>query len=358
MRNASSSLESLVAAAVRAPSGDNTQPWRFRLDEEAGRVVFLLDETRDPSPMNSGQRMSRMAVGAALENLVREASRRGGTASEESAAPPALAAVRVSLPGGASGNGGGDPAILVRVTNRRPYDGRPVPASTLAELAAATPPLRGVTTHWITGDERMRVLGSLVGRADAAMFAAPAMLAAFLRKVRFDVSAAAEIDDGLSTGSLELSAADRFLLLILQRLPHGFIRAAGVLRTMGARSRKLVAASSGLSLVVAPDGNPETDLVVGRAMERAWLALAEKGIATQPMQSLLVLENALDHGLALPGLSTPVLAALHDDFRAAAPEIAGRRPAFLMRFGYAPPPSARVGRLPVEAVIERDGAAR
>lgn len=126
---------------------------------------------------------------------------------------------------------------------------------------------------------------------------------------------------------------------------------------MGARSKKLVTGSAGLCLVVAPDGNPETDLVVGRAMERAWLALTEKGLATQPMMSLLVLENALDHSLVLPGLSTDVLAALRDDLRAAAPEIAGRRPAFLLRFGYAPPPSARVGRLPVEAVIERDAAA-
>ncbi len=349
------SLVSLVAAAVRAPSGDNTQPWRFRLDEAAGRVTFLLDETRDPSNWNAGQRMARIAVGAALENLVREAARRGGTVVEETPAPPALAALRVSLRDGTAPD---DPAIRVRVTNRRRYDGRPMPAAVLAELAAATPPVRGVTTHWITGGERLREMGVLLGRADAAMFAAPEMLAALLRNIRFDVPAFAEVDEGLSTGSLELTAAERVLFPLLPRLPHGLLRATGTFRRMGARTRSLVAGSSGLCLVVAPDGKPETDIVVGRAMQRAWLSLTERGLAVQPMMSLLGLEGVFEFGRDVAGLPRSVYVALRDDLRAAVPEIAGRRPAFMMRFGYAPAPSARVGRLPVAAVVETEPRAR
>ena len=50
-------IETLLAAAVHAPSGDNTQPWRFELDAGQGRIVLHLDPTRDPSPMNAGQRL-------------------------------------------------------------------------------------------------------------------------------------------------------------------------------------------------------------------------------------------------------------------------------------------------------------
>lgn len=345
----STSLATLVAAAVRAPSGDNTQPWRFRLDEAAGRVTFLLDETRDPSNWNAGQRMARIAVGAALENLVREAVRRGGTVVEEAAAPPALAAVRVSLPDRAAPD---DPGIRARVTNRRRYDGRPVSAALLAELAAATPPDRGVTTHWITGRERLRELGVLLGRADVAMFNAPEMFEALVRNVRFEAPALAEVDEGLSLGSLELSAAERVLFPLIPRLPHGLLRATGTFRRLGDRSRTYLAGSSGLCFVVAPDGTPETDLVVGRATERAWLGLTEKGLAAQPMMSLLGLEGVFEFGRDVDGLSRSVYIALRDGLRAAVPEIAGRRPAFMMRFGYASAPTARVGRLPVAAVVE------
>lgn len=344
-----SPLRSLVEAATRAPSGDNTQPWRFALDESAGRIGIHLDETRDPSPMNAGQRMARIALGAALENLLREAEHRGWAFTLERAVPPALAAVRVKVREGAAP---GDAAIPARVTNRRPYDGRPAPEAVLSKLSSLTAPLDGVTTHWITGPERLTTLGALVGRADATTFAVPAMLAAFLRKVRFDVPPDAHVDDGLSTASLEFSAAERILLRALPWLPHGLLKAAGAFRMMRARSRKLVAGSSGLCLLAAQD-EAATDLTVGRAMQRAWLALTEQGLAVQPMMSLLVLENVLDHGLDLPTLSRKTLVELRDALRAAVPEIAGQRPAYLMRFGFAPPPSARVGRLPVEAVTEK-----
>lgn len=348
--NGGSPFRSLVEAATRAPSGDNTQPWRFALDESAGRIGIHLDETRDPSPMNAGQRMARIALGAALENLLREAEHRGWAFTLERAVPPALAAVRVKVREGAAP---GDAAIPARVTNRRPYDGRPAPEAVLSKLSSLTAPLDGVTTHWITGPERLAAFAPLIGRADATLFAVPAMLAAFLRKVRFDVPPDAHVDDGLSTASLEFSAANRILLRALPWLPHGLLKAMGAFRQMRARSINLVAGSSGLCLLAAQDGEAATDLTVGRAMQRAWLALTEQGLAVQPMMSLPVLENVLDHGLDLPGLSRKMLVELRDAFRAAAPEIAGRRPAYLMRFGFAPPPSARVGRLPVEAVIEK-----
>ena len=69
-------LEALVAAASRAPSGDNTQPWRFVVDRARGLVTIAVDPRRDPSPMNAGQRMARIACGAALENLVQAARAR------------------------------------------------------------------------------------------------------------------------------------------------------------------------------------------------------------------------------------------------------------------------------------------
>ena len=119
-----------------------------------------------------------------------------------------------------------------------------------------------------------------------------------------------------------------------------------------AKARGLVSSASGLCLVVAPDLGEEKDLDVGRAMQRAWLTLTAEGLAVQPMMSLLVLENVWEHGDAalLDSLGRGRLAGLRREFRALVPEIGGRRPAFLMRFGFAPAPSGRTGRLPLHAV--------
>src|SRR5262249_54497500 len=92
-------LESLVAAAVRAPSGDNTQPWRFRIDPDARRIDLILDETRDPSPMNAGQRMARIALGAAFENLLLVAQVNGLQPEVTHAKQPALISLRLNADG-------------------------------------------------------------------------------------------------------------------------------------------------------------------------------------------------------------------------------------------------------------------
>jgi hypothetical protein len=343
-------LTSLLQAAVRAPSGDNTQPWRFVVDAAAGRVEVHLDETRDPSPMNAGQRMARIALGAAVENLLRTAQSNGWDVELEEATRPALAVVRVRP--GPDAVGAPARGVAERVTNRQFYDGRPVPPDTLAWLAQQTPPLGGVTTHWISDRERITALAALVGQADALMFGEPSMRRAFFSKVRFDAPYNAAVEDGLSLASLELSAPERLGLRLMRRLPGWLLRFAGVLRSMGARARKLVESASGLCLIVAPDADAETDLLVGRAVQRAWLALTERELAVQPMMSLLVLENAADHGPAelVTALGREHLAALREGLRTLAPEIGDGRPAFLMRFGYAPPPSGRTGRLSVQVV--------
>jgi nitroreductase len=342
-------IEPLLAAAARAPSGDNTQPWRFVAG--ADTIALQLDPDRDPSPMNSGQRMARIAVGAALENLLRAAQYLGLRAELDSDPRPYLARVRLS--GGGDGAGRVAADLGARTTNRRPYDGRPVPAEVLDRLARETPGLGGVTTHWVVGADRLKALAGTIGRADGLMFGDPSMRRAFLANVRFDRPHAEAVDEGLSLACLELSAADRLALRVMRRTPHVVLKLGGAPAVFNAKSRGLVASASGLCVVAAPDGAEETDLDVGRAVQRAWLALTAEGLAAQPMMSLPVLENALEHGsdALRAALGAARVSALLDEFRALVPELGGGRPAWLMRFGFAPPPSGRTGRLPLARLM-------
>jgi hypothetical protein len=339
-------LECLLNAAMRAPSGDNTQPWRFEADDGAGRIAFYVDERRDPSPMNAGQRMSRIAVGAALENVLRTAALNGWPAELEPPPPPAVAVVRI--PAGPHDTPRPEPAIADRVTNRRTYDGRPVPDEVLARLKSQTPPLDRVTTHWIVDRERLTRLAELIGRADATMFGDGSMRRAFLANVRFDAPPEAEVEEGLSLGSLELSRGELVGLKVMRRLPQWLVRLGG-LRALAEKARRVVESASGLSLVAAPDRLPATDTLVGRAMQRAWLALTGEGLAVQPMMSVAILENALDYGTPelIASLDRERLSALVGEFRRLAPELGDGRLGYLMRFGHAAPPTARTGRLPI-----------
>jgi len=341
-------LEALVDAALRAPSGDNTQPWRFQIDPTTGRVALFLDESRDPSPMNAGQRMARIALGAAVENLIRAAGTMGIEVAVERPNPPALAMMRLY----------GAPSrpvaveIVERVTNRRLYDGSPISAPLLEKLRRQTPPRQGVATHWIVGSERLRSLARLICRADEIMLGNASFYNAFLRNVRFDAPHDAPVKEGLSLDSLELSAKDRFGLRLLPHLPLPLRRLG--LKPLASHSKKLVESSAALCLFVASSSRAETDVAVGQTVQAAWLALTIAGLSAQPMMSLVILDTVLDNGSpeTVASFGKAKLEDLRAELLGLAPEIGSGRPAFLLRAGFAAPPSGRVGRRPLRSVTE------
>jgi hypothetical protein len=347
----SSVFESLVAAAVRAPSGDNSQPWRFEIDFVTRRIDLILDETRDPSPMNAGQRMARIALGAAFENLLLISQANGLEPELLTAQKPSLISLRL--------RGDGASAIRIpneimdRVTNRRFYEHKPLEDVVLKALHEGAPPLENVRTIWITDRLVIEDLARIIAKADLEMFGEPSMRRAFLKNVRFDAPDGEEVDRGLSLASLELSRFERLALPTMGRLPDWLLRYGGGLRAFGTKARKLVESASGLCLILASGSDQTTDIAVGRAMQRAWLSLTKHGFAAQPMMSLPVLENAASNA-SLPGSNTLNVERVVTLSRAAC-EVVGQgnesRIAFILRFGFAAPPSGRTGRLPIEQAI-------
>lgn len=341
-------LEALLQAAVLAPSGDNTQPWKFTLDFEARQIVIRLVESRDPSPMNAGQRMSRVAIGAAAENVLRTC--RYNQLDAEFDCDDASCQIRLAGEQSGELKIEADPVIAERVTNRRPYDGRSIGVDVVSVLQQGVKSSHAVSAHWITDATERAELGKLIFRADALFFGNRVLREAFLKNVRFDRPVEEAVDSGLSLGSLELSAKDLRAFRALPKLPAWLLKVVQIGPTFAKGNKKLVDSASGFCLGTASDDKPLTDIHVGQMMERAWLALTEQGLAVQPMMSLLVLENVFTHGeeSLVRAIGRKALESLRDDFQRFGSRFGKGRPAFLLRFGYASPPTGRCGRLAAE----------
>jgi hypothetical protein len=69
------------------------------------------------------------------------------------------------------------------------------------------------------------------------------------------------------------------------------------------------------------------------------------------MMSVAIMENILRHGSPelLRSVGRKQAESVVADFRRLAPETGKDRLTFIMRFGYAQPPTCRTGRLPLEA---------
>jgi hypothetical protein len=335
----------LSKVATLAPSGDNTQPWQITLDLPSRTAVFHIDGTRDISPMNEGQRMARISVGAAVENIAVAAGvNRVGI---EIAAD----AVRIRCDKTGEQTGSLPPKITARVTNRRLYDARTIATGELAELEKTVAGDR-VRPGWIGQRDRVCSLAEIIGMADATMFGFKAVRKAFLENVRFDRPAGEEVEDGLSLASLELRSGERLGLGVLGAVPDALYRAMGIGRAMRSKARSLVESCSGLCVITTEGNEPPTDFQVGRRMQQAWLALTERGYAVQPMMSLPVLESMVFH--QHPAVTEDVrrrTVELSGEIKKLAGVADNERIAAILRFGFAPPPSGRTGRRPLESVV-------
>ncbi|HKG27244.1 MAG TPA: hypothetical protein VKB09_16450, partial [Thermomicrobiales bacterium] len=145
-----------VSYAVLAPSGHNTQPWRFRLEDDA--IELHADRTRALPVVDPDDRELTIACGAALLHL-RLALEHAGILHEIELLPDGadvdlLARVRVvSFFPAQPEEDALFAAIPLRRTNRQPFDDRPLPvalASTLAETVAA----EGAWLRTVDGDAR------------------------------------------------------------------------------------------------------------------------------------------------------------------------------------------------------------
>lgn len=359
MNDLTRALNTLARAATFAPSGDNMQPWRFEIDAGAGRITLRLDETKDNSPMNSGNRMSRIACGAALESMLRTARQHGWPAWVVPGNEPHAWTLELS---NASHAHVEDRALEYRTTNRQLYDGRPVPDGTMTALCQATDSSdEDVRTVWLEDRSNLQAFAKLEGAAFERMYAVREIRKAIASNIRFDAPANAPVDLGMPTGALGLNALQLQASKVIIGLPDWTLRTTGLLKAISSHVKQQIKSSSGLCVILAKNYEDETDVGVGRALQRAWLALTEQGLSAQPMMAFAVVENLLVSGdeALLERLGVEPAEAILDQWPRVLSQSLCFRPAFVLRFGYAPAPPARTGRQPATSLTShavREGA--
>lgn len=272
-------VEALVAEASLAPSVHNTQPTRWRLEDD-GRVLALEDIARRLPVGDPQGRDANVSHGAAIEGFAIAAAERGLTVAVEPSAGESVAGLRpvarlTLAPGGAA-----DP-LHPFMGPRRTYRGRFLNA----DCAPALDALEGIEDLRLV---RARPAVEAVARAnDAASlltFRDPVYRAELLSWMRLSPRHPRWAIDGLNAEAMEMSpieAAGAGLVLrpgVFEGLDRFSLAAPLVAEAAVVRS------AAAIALFHRPEG--EAPLETGRRFHRVWLEITRAGLSADPMAVL------------------------------------------------------------------------
>lgn len=342
-----SDLESILRLAVRAPSGDNQQPWRFRWDGVVLDVIGLPE--RMHPYLEFADCGLALTIGGLLKAIELAAAKLGWRAQEHlfpiANQPQLYAAVSFEC---AATDGTDSLAKFIdqRCTNRRQYDQQPLDPATVAELLDAVS-ANACRVRIITDAAKKEKLGAAATAFLRLMLENEERHAVLFANVAWTEAEERQKKEGLPLASLEFDPAQRFLFRRARK--WGTIRLLnriGFSRLVAATEAKLSASSAAVAVISVIDTKRESFFEAGKAMMTLWLKGTSLNLSMAPVTGTLFAHQRITGGTTefLVNEHRELILNAMREFRAAAELAPEETPVFFFRIGRASAPSYRTSR--------------
>jgi nitroreductase len=315
----------LVSAAILAASPHNTQPWRFRISENA--IDLQADFERRLEAMDPFEREMFIGLGCALENMTVAAPGAGLAAAITLMPRPGerAHAARIAYSSTAATVHPLAAAIVTRQTNRGPYETRRGISD--RDLAALRELQRDEPCRLLLfprDSQEAKRFAALTLRATEEIIADPEMSHASARWYRHAQDEIVARRDGLTLQTVGLPL---WLSTVARMGPPVSEQSAHDSWFKSTRDTQLATADHVGMITVAPDVfyDDFTSLQVGRLWQRMHLAATLVGLACQPINQIPE-RISRERQLGRPAATG---AALADSF-----PLNGWLPTFCFRMGY------------------------
>ncbi|HTX93565.1 MAG TPA: Rv1355c family protein [Mycobacterium sp.] len=332
----------IAAAAIRAPSASNAQPWSVEAGPDLITIRLAPGHT---SALDIGLRGSAVALGAALFNA------KVAAAAQHVLGPVSLLhdVDGVPLQTALHLSDGSDPELaalyepmLARETNRRLGTSHPIPAPTI-ELLHTIAEREGARLSLLTQPDDIASVATIFAAADRIRYLTPGLHAEMVSELRWPHDPSP--DTGIDVLSLELDPGDLAMIGILKRpdvMAHLAQWNAGT--ALGADTRLRVSGSSAIG-VISVSGSALTDFARGgSATEAVWIAAQQHGLAVQPISPVFLYARTADEFAQVSASFADELAGLLNGFRQIARTPSGSSVALVLRFTFSGPASVRSRR--------------
>lgn len=348
-------LERILELARWAPSGDNTQPWRFEILNE-DKLVIHGSDTREWCVYDLEGRASQLAIGALLENISIAATGEGKAVefSIREDAPETAPTIDVTLSDAASDVGTAPhpllPFIKRRVTQRRPFSSAPLSALDREHLENSVAP--GYRVVWIDTAASKRDMARLLFKNAHIRLTIPEAYEVHKRIIEWDATFS---EDRLPDKAVGL---DPLNLKTMRWAMQSWNRIVFVNRYFaGTVLPRIVldlipALKCAAHFMIVADHEPtslQEFVAAGRAMQRFWLTATSRGLQLQPEMTPLIFSTYVRRDIAFSQDHKALQTAriLKDQLDRIVGEENSLAGVFMGRVGYGRPPVSRSTRLPL-----------
>ena len=293
-------VRDILELANRAPSGENTQPWRWQI--QGDRIDLFDIHSADRSLYNSGNRGSFVAHGAVIENLCAAASAFGFSPRVEIDGAGTHSDHIATVILGAQGDRPSidlAQAIRERVTNRFPYENRPLVAAERAALLESDG--SAVTGQFFLVErEADRARLARAGCAsELVLFSHEHLHRSFFDHIRWTDAEEQSARTGMHVASLGLAEKQVPVFRLFSR--WRVMRLLPFLPALIAKQNARVYATGSAIGVLSVRATERNELIAaGRRFEHLWLAATRLGLSFQPLSGIFFLACALDDPQTAP----------------------------------------------------------
>lgn len=342
----------IVDAGIRAPSGENSQPWRFTVRGDMTLEIFNVPE-KDTSLYNLNQRGSMVAHGALIENIA-ITSLSLGYKAKIALFPEAQAGnlvARITFDATAPQHDALADAITKRSTNRKLYHSTPLTGAERQALVSTA--LGGLIL--LEQPETIAKLAKAISTNERILFENRLLHDYFFDHVRWTREEERDRAGGFYFKTLEINAPLPLFRLLRKWPAMNFFNKLGMSKKISQENEKVFASAPALGALVM-QGNTSTDyLNAGRIFERLWLTATNLGLSLQPMTGVVYLHENIRQGQPGP-LNSDEQRSITMAFETVTHLMKTPQGTIsvLFRLGHADPPSSVSSRVATEKTIVFD----
>lgn len=294
------SILKIIKYAAKAPSGHNTQPWKFKIGNDT--ISLLPDFTRTLPIVDSDNHALYISLGCALENLIIAANEFNYETKIEINSKDSGLSIRVNLFKGMETK---KPElfnyIVKRQVTRSKYKPNKIPYKVLSQLFNDSHE-KGVYLKLFLSETEIKSLMPYIIEGNALQFNNKVFVNELVSWLRFSEKEVMLKGDGLWSASMGLPNTGRFIGNVVMKK---FVSAGSEAR----RLEKLIQATAGLALFMVEKNEPYYWIKLGQSFQRFGLKAAKYNIShahvNMPCEELEVREKLI-HDFQLKDL-TPLL---------------------------------------------------